>query len=412
MDASQTISVVNGRRLVLGVTGSIAAYKSAHLASRLAQAGAALDVILTPSAENFVRPLTFQSVTGRRAYTDKDLWGSEGHVLHIGLAEAADCMVIAPATANSIAKLSHGLADSMLTLTALACRCPILVAPAMDVGMFDHPATQANLRTLSERGVGIIGPAQGRMASGLEGIGRMSEPSVLMGAIRRQLGRKGRLAGRKVVVTAGGTQEPVDPVRVLTNLSSGKQGYALAQAAVDMGADVTLITAPVSQPLPVGALAVPVQRAAEMHQAVLEAVRDADALIMAAAVADFQVKGVAEQKIKRQSGLAHIDLEPTPDILASVVSQREETGRPQAVLGFAAESQDLEVNARRKLESKGLSMIVANDISSAGSGFGSDTNEVTLIEPSGSVDHLPLMSKVKVAEAVCERLAQILEAGA
>jgi phosphopantothenoylcysteine decarboxylase/phosphopantothenate--cysteine ligase len=409
MNTFQSISVLDCRRLILGVTGSIAAYKSVELASKLTQAGALLDVILTPSAEKFVRPLTFESVTGRRAYTDGELWGNEAHVLHVGLAEGADLMVIAPATANSIAKLAHGLADSMLTITALASRCPILIAPAMDAGMFEHPATQANVRTLDERGVEIIGPVEGRMASGLVGIGRMVEPAVLVGAIRRQLGRAGPLAGRKVVVTAGGTQEPVDPVRVITNLSSGKQGYALAQAALDYGADVTLISAPVSLPLPIGALAVPVRTAAEMHQAVLEAVRDADALIMVAAVADFQVKHISEQKIKRQHGLAKIDLEPTPDILAAVAAHRRESGRPRALLGFAAESQDLVANARQKLESKGLSMIVANDISTPGSGFGSETNKVTLIDPSGFVDHLPLMSKAKVAEAVCERLVAILE---
>lgn len=411
MDASQKISLLDGRRFILGVTGSIAAYKSVELASSLTQSGAKVDVILTPSAERFVASLTFQSVTGRGAYTDTQLWGSEGHVLHIGLAEAADLMIIAPATANSIAKLAHGLADSMLTITALACRCPIIVGPAMDAGMFEHPATQANLRTLMQRDVEIIGPAEGRMASGLVGTGRMVEPQVLLGALRRQLGRGGPLAGRKLVVTAGGTQEPVDPVRVITNLSSGRQGYAIAQAALDFGADVTLITAPVSLPLPIGVLAVPVQTAAEMHRAVLEAVAEADALIMVAAVADFQAKEIAAQKIKRQNGLARIDLEATPDILAAVAAQREETGRPRALLGFAAESQDLVANARGKLERKGLSMIVANDISAPGSGFGSETNKVTLIDQAGSVERLPLLSKAKVAEEVCARLVRILESG-
>ncbi|HSM71963.1 MAG TPA: bifunctional phosphopantothenoylcysteine decarboxylase/phosphopantothenate--cysteine ligase CoaBC, partial [Anaerolineales bacterium] len=236
------MSILSEKRIVLGVTGSIAAYKAVDLASKLTQAGAQVDVILTSSAEKFVAPLTFQSVTGRRAYTDQDLWGNEGHVLHVGLGHEADLIVIAPCTANTLAKLAHGQADTLLTVTVLASNAPLLLAPAMDGGMYDHPATQENLDALRKRGTTIIEPAEGHLASGLTGKGRLPETQELIGHIRIVLGRGGLLAGKKVLVTAGGTQEPLDPVRVLTNRSSGKQGYALAQAALDAGAQVTLIT--------------------------------------------------------------------------------------------------------------------------------------------------------------------------
>ena len=263
------------KRILLGVTGSIAAYKAAELASKLAQAGAQVDVLLTQAALQFITPLTFQSVTGRRAFCDADLWGSEGHVQHIGLGKAADLLVIAPASANTLAKLAHGLADNLLSVTALAAACPLLVAPAMDGGMFTHPATQANLEILRQRGAIVVGPAQGHLASGLTGVGRMVEPFELLGHIRLALGRSGALAGRKVVVTAGGTHEPIDPVRAITNRSSGKQGFALAQAALDLGAQVTLIAGPVSLSTPQGAERVDVQTAEEMLQAVLLAASQA-----------------------------------------------------------------------------------------------------------------------------------------
>ncbi|MDP3186255.1 MAG: bifunctional phosphopantothenoylcysteine decarboxylase/phosphopantothenate--cysteine ligase CoaBC, partial [Anaerolineales bacterium] len=262
-------SILTSKHILLGVTGSIAAYKAAELASRLTQEGAQVDVILTPAAERFVAPLTYQSVTGRRAFTEAELWDGEAHVLHVGLGHSADLLVIAPCTANTIARLAHGSADNLLTITALAARCPILLAPAMDVGMFAHPATQENVRILSERGVHFAGPGEGRMASGLTGKGRMLEPAELLGHIRLVLGKNGKLVGKKVVVTAGGTQEAIDPVRVITNRSSGKQGYALAQAAIDAGAQVTLITAPTSLTAPVGARLIEVRTAGEMLEAVL-----------------------------------------------------------------------------------------------------------------------------------------------
>src|SRR5512135_1031353 len=260
---------LQGKRIVLGITGSIAAFKAAELASQLTQMGAELDVILTPAAERFITPLTLQSVTGRHAFTEADLWGGEAHVLHVGLAHTADLLVIAPCTANTLARLAHGQANNLLTITALAARCPLLLAPAMDGGMLDHPATRANLDILVRRGAYIAGPAEGHLASGLIGKGRLVEPAELMGHIRLVLGRGGPLATRKVVISAGGTHEPLDPVRVLTNKSSGKQGYALAQAAIDAGAEVTLISAPTALTPPVGARLVPVQTAHEMLDAVI-----------------------------------------------------------------------------------------------------------------------------------------------
>jgi len=244
------MTVLTDKHILLGVTGSIAAYKAADLASKLTQAGAQVNVILTAAAEKFIAPLTFQSVTGRRAYTDADLWGGEAHVLHVGLGHSTDLLVIAPCTADTMAKLAHGLADNLLTVTALAAACPLVIAPAMDGGMFDAPATQANLAALIQRGARILGPAEGHLASGLSGPGRMLEPLEILGHIRAALGKSGKLAGKKIVVTAGGTQEALDPVRVLTNHSSGKQGYALAQAALDLGADVCLISAPTALSAP------------------------------------------------------------------------------------------------------------------------------------------------------------------
>src|ERR1044071_8189787 len=247
------MSVLSDKRIILGVTGSIAAYKAGDLASKLTQAGAQVDAILSGAAEKFVTPLTFQSVTGRRAYVEKDLWGSEAHVLHVGLGHTADLLAIAPCTADTIAKLAHGQADTLLTVTALASRSPLLIAPAMDGGMYDHPATQENIETLKKRGAIFIGPAEGHLASGLSGAGRMLETSEIIGHIRVLLGRNGLLAGKEIIITAGGTQEPLDPVRVLTNRSSGRQGYALAQTALDLGAHVTLITTPTSLIPPIGA---------------------------------------------------------------------------------------------------------------------------------------------------------------
>jgi phosphopantothenoylcysteine decarboxylase / phosphopantothenate---cysteine ligase len=412
---TEPISLFHAKRILLGVTGSIAAYKVADLASKLTQAGAEVEVILTEAATKFVTPLTFQSVTGHPAHTDADLWGggAEAHVMHVGLGEHADVFVIAPATADTIAKLAHGLADNLLTVTALAARCPILLAPAMDGGMFEHPATQANLKTLAERGVKILGPAEGRMASGLVGRGRMVEPEEIFGHVRLALGRKGPLAGRRVVVSAGGTQEPIDPVRFISNRSSGKQGFALAQAALDRGADVTLIAGPTALTPPIGVKRVDVHTAAEIEKAVLAASAEADVLIMAAAVADFRPRQVADQKIKKTE-VPQIELEKTTDILSAVVEARDlrqahgETVKPSVVVGFAAESQNLIDNAREKVFKKKLSLIVANDILATDAGFGVDTNRVVLVGANGGVEALPLLSKAEVAEVVMERIEKLL----
>ncbi|MCL4528967.1 MAG: bifunctional phosphopantothenoylcysteine decarboxylase/phosphopantothenate--cysteine ligase CoaBC [Chloroflexi bacterium] len=403
------MSVLKDKHILLGVTGSIAAFKAADLASKLTQMDAQVDVILTPTAEKFITPLTFQSVTGRHAFTESDLWGGEAHVLHVGLGKSADILVIAPCTANTIAKLAHGEAGNLLTITALAAQCPLLVAPAMDGGMFDHPATQENLAKLKERGAYVAGPTEGHLASGLAGKGRLIEPAELIGHIRFVLGRRGRLAAKKVVVSAGGTQEPLDPVRVLTNKSSGKQGYALAQAALDAGANVTLITTPTSLTPPVGARVINVQTAKQMLDAVLKESADADALIMAAAVADFRPKQAAGNKMKKRDGIPQIELEETEDILEAVAALKSGKRRPRVMVGFAAESRNLLENANEKLKAKKLDFIAANDISSKDAGFGVETNRVTLLFETGKHESLPLMNKAEVADAIIERVAALLE---
>ncbi|MFT3892121.1 MAG: bifunctional phosphopantothenoylcysteine decarboxylase/phosphopantothenate--cysteine ligase CoaBC [Anaerolineales bacterium] len=405
------MSVFTNKHIILGVTGSIAAYKAADLASKLTQAGAQVDVLLSSAAEKFITPLTFQSVTGRRAFTDSDLWGNEAHVIHVGLGHKTNLLMIAPCTANTIAKLAHGQADTLLTVTALAAQCPIIIAPAMDGGMYEHPATQENLDTLRKRGVTIIEPASGHLASGLVGVGRLPETAELIGRARLVLGQNGLLAGKKVVITAGGTQEPLDPVRVLTNRSSGKQGYAIAHAALDAGAQVILITTPTSLSQPVGAKVVHVETARQMLEAVQQESAGADALIMAAAVADFRPKNVAANKIKKEGGIPQIELEATEDILKTVSASgfREAGKRPRVVAGFAAESQSLLENASVKLQSKNLDLIAANDISAQDAGFAVETNRITLLFKDGRKESLSLMSKSEVAEILIERIAALLE---
>ncbi|RPJ27388.1 MAG: bifunctional phosphopantothenoylcysteine decarboxylase/phosphopantothenate--cysteine ligase CoaBC [Chloroflexi bacterium] len=403
------MSILSNKHIVLGVTGSIAAYKAADLASKLTQADAQVDVILTGAAEKFVTPLTFQSVTGRRAYTDGDLWGNEAHVLHVGLGHAADLLVIAPCTANTIARLAHGQADNLLAVTTLAMRSPLLIAPAMDGGMYEHPATQENIEILKKRGTTLIGPAEGHLASGLAGVGRMVETGEIMGHIRLLLGRHGLLAGKKIVVTAGGTQEPLDPVRVLTNRSSGKQGYAIAQAALDMGAQVTLITTPTALTPPIGARLVTVETAQQMLAAVLEETAESEALVMASAVADFRSKNIAKDKLKKVGGIPQVELEATEDILKTVADRKLATKRPRVLVGFAAESRDLLENAAHKLKSKGLDFIAANDISANDAGFAVETNRVTLLFADGREEALALMSKAEVAEVIMGWVSKLLE---
>ena len=404
---------ITDKKILLGVTGSIAAYKAADLASKLAQGGAQVKTILTKAATEFVSPLTFQSVTGQPAYTDADLWGAQAHVLHVGLAHESDLLLIAPATAQTMFKLAHGSADDLLSLTALAVgsdpdSVPILIAPAMDAGMFSHAATQENLRVLSARGVVVIGPEEGHLASGLVSKGRMTEPLELVGHIRYQLSRGAALKDLHVVVTAGATQEPLDPVRYLSNRSSGRQGIALAQAVLELGAQVTLICGPTHLPLPVGVTNVSIRTAEEMKKATLDACKIADVLIMSAAVVDFQPAKYNDHKIKKSGGIPNLELVGTPDILKAVAVQRKELGFPRVVVGFAAESQDLLNNAQDKLKSKDLDLIVANDISATDAGFAVDTNRVTLLHADSNVEALPLMSKDEVALQILERIIPLL----
>jgi len=390
------------KTIVLGITGGIAAYKAADIASKLTQAGAGVEVVMTESAIRFIAPLTLRNITGRPVVTDMFEPTSEYSLEHIALAEAADVVVIAPATANSIAKIAAGIADNMLTSVVLATKAPVIVVPAMNVNMYQNPITQDNITKLKARGFTIIDPTYGRLASGKTGQGRLAEIETIIGTICQILGRKGDLAGKRIVVTAGGTQEPIDPVRHIGNRSSGKMGYAMAEAARDRGATVVLITAPASLPEPAGIEVVPVQTARQMKEAVAQAVVKADALIMAAAVADYQPKAFTEAKIKKEATSLTLELVRTPDILTEVKGNFLK-------VGFAAESEDVVANARQKLQKKQLDLIIANDITSAESGFGADTNKVIIIDRDGKVENLPLLTKREVADKILDRIIKLLK---
>ena len=391
------------RSIALGVTGSIACYKAVDLASKLTQAGALVDVIMTREACQFLTPLTFRSITHRPVVTDVFDPQSELSIDHVAIAERADALIVAPATAHTIAKLALGLADDALTATALATQAPLIIAPAMDAHMFDNAATQQNVSTLKSRGCVIAGPAEGRLASGLVGKGRLLETPQLLGCLRQTLGRNGDLAGRKVVVSAGGTQEPIDPVRVIANHSSGKMGFAIAEAARDRGAAVTLVTAPTALDSPFGVNVVKIATALEMRSALRNKCAHADALIMAAAVADWRPAAAADQKVKKGgSDTWDIELVKNPDIIAGISTER------LIKVGFAAESEDLLANAQSKLLSKGLHLIAANDITAEHSGFGTDTNKVILLDREGGEESLPLMSKYDVGHAILDRVARYL----
>jgi phosphopantothenoylcysteine decarboxylase/phosphopantothenate--cysteine ligase len=408
-----TIRVLKGRRIILGVTGGVAAYKAAFLASRLTQAGAIVDVVMTEAATRFVTPLTFQAVTRRAVYTDMfEITAGESpdevRIPHIALAKSADLLLVAPATGNTLARLAQGLADNLLTAIALATPAPFLIAPAMESDMWAHPATQANAATLRERGAAFVGPGAGHLASGAEGVGRMSEPEEILEMARVVLGRGGDLAERRVVVSAGGTREAIDPVRFVSNYSSGKMGHALALAARDRGAHVTLVTAPTCLADPVGVETVHVESAAAMRDAVLSASDGADALVMAAAVADYRPVQAVAQKIKKTGDQLNLQLSRTPDILAEVARLREAGRGPSVAVGFAAETEDLLENARDKLERKRLDLIAANDVSAIDAGFAVDTNRVTLLSADGVVEALPLMAKEDVAHQIWDRVCQLL----
>ena len=396
--------MVKDKTVVLGVTGSIAAYKAAELASKLTQAGAKVDVVMTKCATEFVTPLTFRSITHRPVATDMFANPDEYDIEHIALAERAEVVVIAPATANIMAKLAAGIADDMLCCTVLATKAPVVLAPAMNVHMWENAITQENLTKLRNRGFKIVEPGYGALACGETGKGRLADVEDILAAIRRILDRKSDLAGKHVVVTAGGTQEPIDPVRLICNRSSGKMGYALAEAARERGAKVTLISAPTTLPAPDGVEMVQVQTALQMREAVLKAVPGADALIMAAAVADYRPATAAKSKLKKEEfPLMQLDLIRNPDIISEVKGNLIK-------VGFAAESENAVQNATVKLKNKGLHLIVANNITEAGSGFGSDTNKVVLIDARGNVDELPLMPKSEVAHRILDKVVSLLAA--
>ena len=393
-------------RIALGVTGSIAAYKALDLASSLVQAGAGVDVMMTASAQRFITALSFAAIVHRPVVTDLFDPRSEMGMDHVAVAKRAQLVIVAPATASALARMAHGLADDPVAATVLATGAPVLVAPAMDAGMFESPATRANIETLRGRGVVVAGPARGRMASGLIGVGRMAEPAELMGHARAILGRSGDLAGRRIVVTAGGTREPIDPVRVVANRSSGAMGHAIAEAARDRGARVTLITAAPAPPRPVGVEVVRAGTAGQMAGAVREAVRGADALVMAAAVADWTPASPAGGKIKKAGrGAMTLELRRTDDIVASA------RGPGLVKVGFALETEDLERSAREKLSAKGLDLIVANPACEPGVGMGEEDNRVTLIDRSGSAEALPRMPKEDVAWRLLDRVEGLLAAG-
>ena len=398
------VDAIAGKHIVLGVSGSIACYKAADIASKLMQAGALVDVVLTRAAQEFVTPLTFRSLTHRTVITDIFDAQSEDPLEHVEVARRADTVVIAPATAHVMAKLAHGLADDALSTIVLATTAPVLVAPAMEHHMWTNAATQANVAALRERGVMFAGPNEGRLASGAVGSGRLVETADILDALGGILAKDQDLLGRHIVISAGGTQEPIDPVRVVTNRSSGKQGYAFAEAARDRGARVTLVSA-AGLANPAGVSVVKVESARQMLAAVSDALRDeADALVMAAAVADWEPVVSAGQKMKKVAGqdILTIAMKKTPDILAEVGAL------PGIKVGFAAETEDLLNNARAKLEGKKLDMIVANDVSATDAGFGVDTNRVVILDKSGGQDELPLMSKREVADAVLNRVSALL----
>ncbi len=396
--------MLTDKTIVLGITGGIAAYKAADLASKLTQDGAKVEVIMTESATKFITPLTFRSLTNRPIVTSMWELASEFSIEHVALAEAADVVVIAPATANIIAKLANGIADDMLSTTVLATQAPVIVAPAMNANMYENPITQENLAKLKAKGFTLVGPAYGRLASGKMGLGRLVEIEVIIGTIKQVLGRNGDLAGKRIVVTAGGTQETVDPVRFIGNRSSGKMGYAVAEAARDRGAKVTLITAPTSLPDPVGVEVTHVVSALQMKDAVTKATSQSDVLIMSAAVADYMPKSQAEHKIKKAVAGKELtlDLVRTPDILSEV------RGNFLRV-GFAAEeTAKLMEHAKDELVKKQLDLVAANDITLPDSGFGVDTNRVTLIHQDGKIEDLPLMSKREVGDKILDRVVGIM----
>ena len=386
---------LSGRRIVVGVTGSIAAYKAVSLVRLLAERGAIVDVAMTPAATQFVAPLTFASLTHRPVVDDVMALDDDQQIAHVELAEGADAIVVAPATANVIAELAAGLVRDAITAIACASRAPVVIAPAMDAGMWTHPATQRNAETLRGFGHYIVEPEVGALASGLTGVGRLAEPATIVEAVERLFARSGDLEGLHVVVSAGGTREPLDPVRFIGNRSSGKMGVAIAETARDRGASVTLIAGTMTATAPRGVTVVEAQTASTMREAVLRAAPAADILVMAAAVSDFAPKRPSAKKIKRDTGL-QVELVPNPDIVAEVGEMPDDL-RP-FLIGFAAESDELEANARSKLRDKGLDLIVGNTVGGPFDAIGSDDNKVTVFGTEGPLTDWPMLPKRQVAE--------------
>ena len=394
---------LDGKTVVLGVTGSIAAYKAADLASKLVQAGASVDVIMTTAATEFVGVSTFEALTHRPVTTG--LWQAhtELSIDHVALALRADCVLIAPATANTVAKLALGIADDPLTATVLATGAPVIVAPAMDADMFASAATQRNIEVLTGDGVLLVaGPVSGRLASGLIGKGRLVDNEVLVGLVRQAVGRHGDYEGRRVIVSAGGTRQPIDPIRFISNRSTGKMGYAIAEAARDRGANVLLVTA-AGLSDPAGIEVVKASTVDEMRDAIVPSSSDADLLVMAAAISDFTPARVSDQKIKKQdSKKMSLELTRVEDFMPLA------HGRRLVKVAFAAETSNVEANARAKVAPKGAAFVVANDVSEPGSGFGTDTNRVTFVDADGGAEVLPLMGKLDVGHAILDRALPLL----
>lgn len=396
--------MLNGKTVVLGVTGGIAAYKAVEIASRLVKKGADVFVIMTESATKFVTPLTFQEITKNPVVSD--MWGEvkHWHVEHIALATKADYFLIAPATANCIGKIANGIADDMLTTTVMATTAPIVLAPAMNTNMYQNAATQENLAKLRKRGCHIITPASGMLACGVEGIGRLPEPTAIVDEVTALASRTQDLAGKRIMVTAGGTHEPLDPVRFIGNRSSGKMGYAVAEAAKARGAEVILVSGPTALSRPQGVRFVSVETTQEMFDAVMDEFDSVDVVIKAAAVADYRPKNRAEQKIKKNDSEFTVVLEKNPDILLHL-GQRKKEG--QILVGFAAETNDLIKHAKQKIEKKNLDMIVANDVTAKGAGFNVDTNIVKLIYPSGKIEECQQMTKREVADIILNKVVEM-----
>ena len=398
--------ILKGKKILLGVTGSIAAYKAILLLRRLTQAGAQVTVVMTASAQRFITPLTFEALSGRKVHTD--LFAGADAIRHLLLAEESDLILIAPATVNILGKIANGVADDLLSTILVSTRTPVVIAPAMDGEMWEHPVLQRNISVLEGMGCRIVPPEEGPLASGKEAVGRLASEEAILSTVVERVAREQDMKGEVVLVTAGPTREPLDPVRFISNRSSGKMGYAIARGAIDRGARVILISGPTSLVAPSQAQLLRVETTEEMRQAVLQMALESTVVVMVAAVSDFRPKETQSKKIRRKASDINLELEPTIDILTEVASQKVATGDRRVLVGFAAESGDPVPRARIKLQQKGLDLIVANDITLEGSGFDSDTNIVTLLDRNGRMENLSRLPKLQVAEHILNRICELL----